>query len=139
MQEVAAGRLDLDAPITRYLKDSKAPYASRLTSRMLMQHVSANRAEAEAAFGEIWQQAGITHDVMRAALYATCLVSGIAEIPPESRSLLPFEALSSVPTRAPAALPGGLWTVVDLNTGPVVTVAIPPRWWVHRESQRQLH
>jgi CubicO group peptidase (beta-lactamase class C family) len=40
MQEVAAGRLDLDAPITRYLKDSKAPYASRLTSRMLMQHVS---------------------------------------------------------------------------------------------------
>jgi len=40
MQEVAAGRLDLDAPITRYLPDSKAPYASRITSRMLMQHVS---------------------------------------------------------------------------------------------------
>jgi CubicO group peptidase (beta-lactamase class C family) len=40
MQEVAAGRLDLDAPITRYLSDSKAPYASRITSRMLMQHVS---------------------------------------------------------------------------------------------------
>lgn len=40
MQEAAAGRLDLDAPITRYLPDSKAPYASRITSRMLMQHVS---------------------------------------------------------------------------------------------------
>ena len=40
MQEVAARRLDLDAPITRYLPDSKAPYASRITSRMLMQHVS---------------------------------------------------------------------------------------------------
>ena len=40
MQEVAAGRLDLDAPITRYLSDSKVPYASRITSRMLMQHVS---------------------------------------------------------------------------------------------------
>lgn len=40
MQEVAAGRLDLDAPIIRYLPDSKAPFASRLTARMLMQHVS---------------------------------------------------------------------------------------------------
>lgn len=40
MQEVAAGRLDLDAPITRYLSDSKAPYANRITPRMLMQHVS---------------------------------------------------------------------------------------------------
>jgi hypothetical protein len=33
--------------------------------------MTSNRAEAEAAFGEIWQQAGITHDVMRAALCAT--------------------------------------------------------------------
>lgn len=40
MQEVVAGRLDLDAPITRYLPDSKAPFANRITSRMLMQHVS---------------------------------------------------------------------------------------------------
>lgn len=40
MQEVAAGRLDLDAPITRYLPDSKAPYAGQITARMLMQHVS---------------------------------------------------------------------------------------------------
>lgn len=40
MQEVAAGRLDLDAPITRYLPDSKAPFANRITSRMLMQHIS---------------------------------------------------------------------------------------------------
>ncbi len=40
MQEVAAGRLDLDAPISRYLPDSKAPYASRITPRMLMQHIS---------------------------------------------------------------------------------------------------
>ncbi|WP_324262925.1 serine hydrolase domain-containing protein [Altererythrobacter sp. H2] len=40
MQEVAAGRLDLDAPIIRCLPDSKAPYANRITARMLMQHVS---------------------------------------------------------------------------------------------------
>ena len=40
MQEVAAGRLDLDAPIIRYLPDSKAPFANRITSRMLMQHIS---------------------------------------------------------------------------------------------------
>lgn len=40
MQEVAAGRLDLDAPIIRYLPESKAPFANRITARMLMQHVS---------------------------------------------------------------------------------------------------
>lgn len=40
MQEVAAGRLDLDAPIIRYLPDSKAPNAGTITSRMLMQHIS---------------------------------------------------------------------------------------------------
>ena len=40
MQEVAAGRLDLDAPITRYLPESKAPFANRITARMLMQHIS---------------------------------------------------------------------------------------------------
>ncbi len=40
MQEAAAGRLDLDTPITRYLPESKAPYASRITARMLMQHIS---------------------------------------------------------------------------------------------------
>jgi len=40
MQEVAAGRLDLDAPISRYLPDSKAPYAQMITARMLMQHIS---------------------------------------------------------------------------------------------------
>jgi D-alanyl-D-alanine carboxypeptidase len=40
MQEVAAGRLDLDAPIKTYLPDSKAPFADAITARMLMQHVS---------------------------------------------------------------------------------------------------
>ncbi|MGQ3177096.1 MAG: serine hydrolase domain-containing protein, partial [Blastomonas fulva] len=40
MQEVAAGRLDLDAPILKYLPDSKAPFAGTITSRMLMQHIS---------------------------------------------------------------------------------------------------
>lgn len=40
MQEVAAGRIDLDAPILKYLPDSKAPFASTITSRMLMQHIS---------------------------------------------------------------------------------------------------
>lgn len=52
MQEVAAGRLDLDAPITRYLPDSKAPYASRITSRMLMQHVSGLPRTEEAPIGK---------------------------------------------------------------------------------------
>ncbi|WP_017672503.1 serine hydrolase domain-containing protein [Blastomonas sp. AAP53] len=40
MQEVAAGRLDLDVPINTYLPDSKAPFAGTITARMLMQHVS---------------------------------------------------------------------------------------------------
>ncbi len=43
MQEVAAGRLDLDQPIIRYLPRSKAPHADILTPRMLMQHVSGLR------------------------------------------------------------------------------------------------
>lgn len=43
MQEVAAGRLDLDQPIARYLPQSRAPHADTLTSRMLMQHVSGLR------------------------------------------------------------------------------------------------
>ena len=51
MQEVAAGRLDLDAPIIRYLPDSKAPYASRITSRMLMQHVSGLPRNEEGPIG----------------------------------------------------------------------------------------
>jgi len=51
MQEVAAGRLDLDAPITRYLPDSKAPFASRITSRMLMQHVSGLPRTEESPIG----------------------------------------------------------------------------------------
>lgn len=40
MQEVAAGRLDLDTPIVKYLPDSKAPFAGTITARMLMQHIS---------------------------------------------------------------------------------------------------
>ena len=40
MQEVAAGRLDLDRPIRAYLPASRTPFADRLTPRMLMQHVS---------------------------------------------------------------------------------------------------
>lgn len=40
MQEVAAGRLDLDAPITTYLPGSRAPFAARLTARLLMRHIS---------------------------------------------------------------------------------------------------
>jgi CubicO group peptidase (beta-lactamase class C family) len=52
MQEVAAGRLDLDAPITRYLPDSKAPFASRITSRMLMQHVSGLPRNEEGPIGK---------------------------------------------------------------------------------------
>ncbi|MFZ5664513.1 MAG: serine hydrolase domain-containing protein [Pseudomonadota bacterium] len=40
MQEAAAGRLDLDAPIITYLPDSNAPNAATITSRMLMQHIS---------------------------------------------------------------------------------------------------
>ena len=51
MQEVAAGRLDLDAPITRYLPRSKAPGADRITSRMLMQHVSGLRHTDDGPLG----------------------------------------------------------------------------------------
>lgn len=51
MQEFAAGRLDLDAPITRYLPDSKAPFASRITARMLMQHVSGLPRTGEGPIG----------------------------------------------------------------------------------------
>ena len=40
MQDVAAGRLDLDTPIKTYLPDSKASFADRITPRMLMQHIS---------------------------------------------------------------------------------------------------
>lgn len=51
MQEVAAGRLDLDAPIIRYLPDSKAPFANRITARMLMQHISGLPRTEEAPIG----------------------------------------------------------------------------------------
>jgi D-alanyl-D-alanine carboxypeptidase len=40
MQEVAAGRLNLDTPIRTYLRASRAPFADQVTARMLMQHVS---------------------------------------------------------------------------------------------------
>lgn len=40
MQDVAAGRLDLDAPITRYLPGFKGPTGSRITVRMLLGHTS---------------------------------------------------------------------------------------------------
>jgi CubicO group peptidase (beta-lactamase class C family) len=51
MQEVAAGRLDLDQPITRYLPRSKAPHADILTPRMLMQHVSGLRHADDGPLG----------------------------------------------------------------------------------------
>lgn len=51
MQEAAAGRLDLDAPIIRYLPDSKAPNAATITSRMLMQHISGLPRTDEAPVG----------------------------------------------------------------------------------------
>jgi D-alanyl-D-alanine carboxypeptidase len=40
MQDVAAGRLDLDAPITRYLPGFKGPSAKRITVGMLLGHTS---------------------------------------------------------------------------------------------------
>lgn len=51
MQEVAAGRLDLDQPIERYLPRSKAPHADTLTPRMLMQHVSGLRHADDGPLG----------------------------------------------------------------------------------------
>jgi CubicO group peptidase (beta-lactamase class C family) len=51
MQEVAAGRLDLDAPILRYLPDSKAPSAARITTRMMMQHISGLPRQEEGPIG----------------------------------------------------------------------------------------
>lgn len=89
--------------------------------------------------------------------YAAYRAARIADNPPEGRSLLPLDALPSVPThaptiaslladgstrvwvrpypdstsgfnavRAPATSRGEFWTVVDLTTGPVATVRIPP-------------
>jgi D-alanyl-D-alanine carboxypeptidase len=40
MQEVAAGRLDLDAPVTRYWADWPHVYADQITLRQLLQHTS---------------------------------------------------------------------------------------------------
>ena len=55
MQEVAAGRLDLDLPISHYLSGSKAPYAGKITARMLMQHVSGlPRTEESPAGSDDW-------------------------------------------------------------------------------------
>ena len=51
MQEVAAGRLDLDKPIKAYLPNSRAPYAERITSRMLMQHISGVPATDDSPIG----------------------------------------------------------------------------------------
>lgn len=57
MQEVAAGRLDLDAPITTYLPSSKAPFATRITPRMLMQHISGlPRTEDSPKGRDDWQE-----------------------------------------------------------------------------------
>jgi D-alanyl-D-alanine carboxypeptidase len=57
MQEVAAGRLDLDAPISTYLTASKAPFASAITARMLMQHVSGlPRTEDSPLGADGWSQ-----------------------------------------------------------------------------------
>jgi D-alanyl-D-alanine carboxypeptidase len=51
MQEVAAGRLDLDKPIKAYLPNSRAPFADRITSRMLMQHISGVPATEDSPMG----------------------------------------------------------------------------------------
>lgn len=57
MQEVAAGRLDLDAPIKTYLPASKAPFADRITPRMLMQHISGlPRTEDSPKGRDDWQE-----------------------------------------------------------------------------------
>lgn len=51
MQEVAAGRLDLDKPINAYLPDSRAPFGNGITSRMLMQHISGVPATEDSPIG----------------------------------------------------------------------------------------
>lgn len=57
MQEVAAGRLDLDTPIRAYLPDSRAPYADIITPRMLMQHISGvPRTEDSPTDRDGWQR-----------------------------------------------------------------------------------
>lgn len=53
MQDVAAGRLDLDAPITRYLPGFTGPTAGRITVAMLLGHTSGlpdSNANGGAAF-----------------------------------------------------------------------------------------
>lgn len=55
MQEVAAGRLDLDRPIKAYLPASRAPFADRITARMLMKHISGlPRTEDSAKGADDW-------------------------------------------------------------------------------------
>lgn len=57
MQEVAAGRLDLDVPIKQYLPDSNAPFADQITARMLMQHTSGLPRTEESPLGrDDWPQ-----------------------------------------------------------------------------------
>lgn len=43
MMAVAEGRLDIDAPIARYLPETRQPFADRLTTAQLMQHISGLR------------------------------------------------------------------------------------------------
>lgn len=43
MMAVAEGLLDIDQPIRRYLPDTKQPFADRLTTAQLMQHISGLR------------------------------------------------------------------------------------------------
>lgn len=53
MQQVATGRIDLDAPITRYLPGFKGPTGPRITVRMLLRHESGlpdSNADDGAAF-----------------------------------------------------------------------------------------
>lgn len=57
MQEVTAGRLDLDMPLITYLPASKAPLADKITTRMLMQHVSGLPRTEESPLGaDQWPQ-----------------------------------------------------------------------------------
>ncbi|MXO84863.1 serine hydrolase [Altererythrobacter aurantiacus] len=52
MMAVAEGRLDIDAPIARYLPDTRQPFADRLTTAQLMQHLSGLRHADDGPFAD---------------------------------------------------------------------------------------
>jgi CubicO group peptidase (beta-lactamase class C family) len=75
MQEVAAGRLDLDRPIGAYWPDWPAPHAGRITARMLLRHESGlpdpnrSRSSANDDVPDFYRRSGAEADPAEAAIH----------------------------------------------------------------------